>query len=45
LPEAEETGGKVTGVRYPDLPVVDVPLGADWMEVMFMVEFVVEFEI
>jgi hypothetical protein len=44
LPEADETGGKVTGVRYPDRPVVDVPLGADWTEVMFIVEFVVELE-
>jgi hypothetical protein len=44
LPEADETGGSVTGVRYPDRPVVDVPFGADWTEVKFIVEFEVELE-
>jgi hypothetical protein len=44
LPDADETGGRVTGVKYPERPVVEVPLGAEGTEVMFMVELVVELE-
>lgn len=34
LPDAEDVAGKVTGVRKPELPVVDVFAGAEGMEVM-----------
>ncbi len=33
LPDEDEVDGRVTGVRYPELPMVDVLAGADWMDV------------
>jgi hypothetical protein len=43
LPEAEDMGGRVAGVRYPELPVVAVPFRAEGTDVVF-VELAVELD-
>lgn len=44
LPELDVVWGMVTGVRYPELPVVDVLAGADWTEVIFPEDVAEELE-